>query len=74
MNTASMQMIRAEGGVARREVDLHLLGVAAAASGGCLWCFGGRARLVPSLLLRAVVLCGTSAQAQHAVHAYRADI
>jgi len=31
MDRASMQMVRAEGGVARREVDLHLLGVAAAA-------------------------------------------
>ena len=31
-----MQVVRAEGRVARREVDLHLLGVAAAASGFCL--------------------------------------
>ena len=50
-----MQVVRAEGRVARREVDLHLLGVAAAAW-GCLWCRGGRVRLVLSLLLRAVVL------------------
>ena len=32
-----MQVVRAEGRVARREVDLHLLGVAAAAWGCCLW-------------------------------------
>jgi len=30
MDAASMQVIRAERGVARREVDLHLLGAAAA--------------------------------------------
>ena len=50
-----MQMVRAEGRVARREVDLHLLGVAAAAWGCRLWCRGGGVRLVRSLLLRAVV-------------------
>ena len=77
MDAASVQVVRAEGRVARREVDLHCssLGVVAAAW-GCLWCRGGRVRLVLSLLLRAVVLCGTSGrrQAQHALHAYRADI
>ena len=47
-----MQVVRAEGRVARREVDLHCssLGVVAAAW-GCLWCRGGRVRLVLSLLL-----------------------
>ena len=33
VNAASVQVVRAEGRVARREVDLHLLGVAAAACG-----------------------------------------
>ena len=45
-----MQVVRAEGRVARREVDLHLLGVAAAAWGCCLWS-RRPARLVRSLLL-----------------------
>ena len=45
-----MEMVRAEGRVARREVDLHLLGVAAAAWGCCLWS-RRPARLVRSLLL-----------------------
>ena len=75
VNAASVEVIRAEGRIARREVDLHLLGVAAAAW-GCLWCRGGRVWLVRSLLLRSVAQCGTSGrrQAQHAVHAYRVDI
>ena len=33
MNAPAVQVVRAEGRVARREVDLHLLGVAAAAWG-----------------------------------------
>ena len=39
MDAPAMQVVRAEGRVARREVDLHLLGVAAAAWGcSSLWC------------------------------------
>ena len=56
MDAPAVQVVRAEGRVARREVDLHCssLGVAAAAW-GCLWCRAGGVRLVRSLLLRAVV-------------------
>ena len=43
-----MEVVRAEGRVARREVDLHLLGVAAAAWGCRLRCRGGGVRLVRS--------------------------
>ena len=50
VDAPSVQVIRAEGRVARREVDLHLLGVAAAAWGCCLWS-RRPARLVRSLLL-----------------------
>ena len=50
VNAPAVQMVRAEGRVARREVDLHLLGVAAAAWGCCLWS-RRPARLVRSLLL-----------------------
>ena len=50
MNAPAVQVVRAEGRVARREVDLHLLGVAAAAWGCCLWS-RRPARLVRSLLL-----------------------
>ena len=50
VDAAAMEMVRAEGRVARREVDLHLLGVAAAAWGCCLWS-RRPARLVRSLLL-----------------------
>ena len=50
VDAASVQVVRAEGRVARREVDLHLLGVAAAAWGCCLWS-RRPARLVRSLLL-----------------------
>ncbi len=50
VNAAAVQVVRAEGRVARREVDLHLLGVAAAAWGCCLWS-RRPARLVRSLLL-----------------------
>ena len=57
VNAPAVEVVRAEGRVARREVDLHLLGVAAAAWGCRLQCRGGGVRLVRSLLLRAVVLC-----------------
>ena len=69
VNAAAVQVVRAEGRIARREVDLHLLGVAAAA-----WLSlvrGGRARLVWSLLLRAVVLCGTSGKRPSAARGAR---
>ena len=48
VNAPAVQVVRAEGRVARREVDLHLLGVAAAAWGCRLRCRGGGVRLVRS--------------------------
>ena len=47
MDAASVEVIRAEGRVARREVDLHSLGVAAAACGCRQWCARPRAVFTP---------------------------
>jgi hypothetical protein len=77
VNAPAVQMVRAEGRVARREVDLHLLGVAAAAWGCCLWSRRPRAAGAVSAPHTEQWCCAArlgGAQARHAVHAYRVDI